>query len=495
MRRLLLLILGLPLLLILLAALLLWLSFDSQRLISLAAEQLEQDTGARLEVRGESSLRFLPRLALQLGDAELTLPGDDPTRIHAESLSIAAKLLPLLRGQPEIHQLSIRGALVYLPAKPGETAGEPLLLKAFQASGLNLAGAPVPISLSARIPGEEPLALELEADLLALDNLQRLQLQNLQVVLRGEQVQDDAGTGDLITLKNGSGEFRLDGMTASLNAESLQIQRHPLQNAALQLRQLAEGETRIDALTGQLHEGQLETRGSLWISDSGNRYALQGSLTGLSVGALLQAMEVEAGLQGKGDLQWQLRAEGAETPDLLESLNGTVTLDSKALTLREIGVESMLCQVVAQVNQEALSTTFPADTELRPLHATLRFADGQMRLNPLRGSLQHIELTGDGRLTLATGDLHAELRARLSEGLGETDRACRVNPRLVAIDWPVKCRGQLGSEPKDWCKVDAESILAELARNELEGKAREGAGRLLQKLLGGSREETPSRQD
>lgn len=488
MRRLILLLLGLPLLLIVIGGLLIWLLVDEQRLVSLATEQLEQRTGARLQVHGESSLHFFPELALQLGDAELTLPGESPTRVRAESLSLAAQLLPLLKGQAEVDSLTIREARVHLPPKPGESAGEPLLLKAFEASDINLAGEPTPISLELEVPGEDPLNLTLDAELLAGGDLQQLQLQDLQALLVS---QEQAVDTPLLALRNGRGEFQLRDMAATLNAESLQIQQHPLTDAALRVRMLPGGEVRIDSLTGVVHEGQLDTRGSIWMNDAANRYTLEGSLTGLSIEALLQAMAVEAGLQGRGDLQWQLRAEGGETPALLESLAGTVELDSAALTLRDIGVEGMLCRVVAQVNQEALSTTFPADTELRPLHATLRFAEGQMRLAPLRGSLEHIELTGDGRLALASGDLRAELRARLSEGLGETDRACRVNPRLAAIDWPVKCRGQLGSEPKDWCKVDAESILADLARNELEGKAREGAGRLLQRLLGGDREETP----
>ncbi|MAL96258.1 MAG: hypothetical protein CME40_14380 [Haliea sp.] len=486
MRRLLLLIIGLPLLLIALGGLLAWLLVDQQRLVSLAATQLEQRTGAVLEVHGDSSLRLFPELALALGDAELTLPGESPTRVRAETLSLAAKLLPLLQGRAEIDSLSIRQARVFLPPQPGKTAGEPLLINSFQARDINLAGEPTPISLDLTVPGDEPLTLTLEGRLLTAAGLENLQLQDLQAIVR------EASGEPRVTLENGSGEFQLADMRATLRAERLQIQQHPLTTVILQLRLRAGGDLRIDSLTGDLHQGQLATQGSIWIGETANRYALEGKLSGLSLEALLQAMELEAGLQGKGDLQWQLRAEGAETDELLQSLSGTVELDSDALTLRDIGVEGMLCQVVAQVNQEALSTAFPADTELRPLHATLHFADGQMRLDPLRGSLEHIELRGDGRLALLSGDLRAELRARLSEGLGETDRACRINPRLAAIDWPVKCRGQLGTSPKDWCRVDAESILADLARNELEGKARKEAGRLLQRLLGGDREEAPA---
>lgn len=486
MRRLLLLIIGLPLLLIAIGGLLAWLLVDQQRLVSLAATQLEQRTGAVLEVHGDSSLRLLPELALALGDAELTLPGESPTRVRAQSLSLATRLLPLLQGRVEIDKLSIRQARVFLPPAPGENAGDPLLLENFDASDFNLAGDPTPVSLDLVVPGDDPLKLSMEGRLLAAAGLENLQLQDLRAVVR------QAPEGTLATLKGASGEFLLRDMRATLRAESLQIRQHPLKEVSLQLTLLSGGELRIDSLTGDLHQGELATQGSIWIGETANRYALEGSLTGLSLEALLQALEVEAGLQGKGNLQWQLRAEGAETDDLLQNLNGTVELGSEALTLRDIGVEGMLCQVVAQVNQEALSTAFPADTVLRPLHATLHFADGQMRLDPLRGSLEHIELRGDGRLTLASGDLRAELRARLSEGLGEVDRACRVNPRLAAIDWPLKCRGQLGTEPKDWCRVDAESILADLARNELEGKARKEAGRLLQRLLGGDREEAPA---
>lgn len=475
MRRLLLWLLGIPLLIIVIAAAVLWALYDEEQLIRIAADQLEQRTGATLEVHGEGRLRFLPTLALQLEDAELTLPGEAPTRVRAEEMNLANQLLPLLKGQLGLDSLNIRRAEVHLPPAPGEPAGEPLMLSAFQASGINLAGEPTPISLTLQIPGEEPLTLNLEAQLTANADFQELQLASLQAVLQGD--------APLVTLSDGSGRVRVSEQTATLKAERLQLQQHPLEQARLQLRLMPGDELRIESLTGTLHQGALDTRGSVWTGGEAPRITLRGSLQGISIDKLLAAMEVEAELQGSGDLQWQLATTGADTEALLQALDGTVDLASPSLTLREIGIHQLLCGVVARVNQEALTASFPADTVFSPLRATLRFRDGQMLLDPLEGSLEHIELRGDGRLAMASGDLRAELRARLSPGLGDTDPACRVNKRLTAIDWPVECRGQLGTEPKDWCRVDAESIVADLARNELEGKAREGAGRLLQRLL------------
>ncbi len=80
----------------------------------------------------------------------------------------------------------------------------------------------------------------------------------------------------------------------------------------------------------------------------------------------------------------------------------------------------------------------------------------------------------------------------MSPGLAKLDPACRVNERITDIAWPVNCRGNVNGEPEDWCGVDTQEIIEDLATNELKRKAAEeidrklgeGAGEALKKLFG-----------
>ena len=92
-------------------------------------------------------------------------------------------------------------------------------------------------------------------------------------------------------------------------------------------------------------------------------------------------------------------------------------------------------------------------------------------------------LVGSGKFDLLSQDFSATFKASLSPELEELDRACRVSKRLTAISWPVNCSGNVATEPGDWCSVDAEKIVTDLAVNEGKRKIEKKASKFLDKLL------------
>ncbi|WP_116368777.1 AsmA family protein [Parahaliea mediterranea] len=249
MRRFLLFLLLTPILLIAAAALLVPLLVDEERLLAIAAEALEEKTGATLSVGGEASLRLLPRIALSMEQVELTLPGEGQPDLSAGRLDIGVKPLPLLSGEVQIQRLALERLLVTVPAGPpapsvdtsdlsdaqldafyrerrkaikaaGEGAGLALAapmalevaelnlrdsrlvlmadagqpdriveIKSLNATDLNLAGRPVPLSLALALPANEPggtpVALQLNATLRLDQNSQQLALDQFQAQVRG----------------------------------------------------------------------------------------------------------------------------------------------------------------------------------------------------------------------------------------------------------------------------------------------------------------------
>jgi uncharacterized protein involved in outer membrane biogenesis len=88
---------------------------DKERLVALASERLERETGARLEVSGPVELAFFPRLELAMRDATLTVP-DGGSTLQAGLLETGIELLPLLRRQLAIDRIALNDIVVTLVA-------------------------------------------------------------------------------------------------------------------------------------------------------------------------------------------------------------------------------------------------------------------------------------------------------------------------------------------------------------------------------------------
>lgn len=610
MPKILLYLIGIPLLLVIVAVVVLPLVLDEERLVTIATEQLEERSGAKLTVRGDAGLTLFPRLALRLGDADLQLPGEGQPQASVRELSVEIFLRPLLSRKVAIKGLELDGLVVTLPAREeaevpdlatlsdaelerfyaarrkalqeaaeggvGAALGAPLALNVAslrlsdariiqqQPSGaepvvielpmlrgadLNLEGEPASMTLQLLLPGEPDMILEVATVFSADADSRILNLQELEAELSGATAEPlilrasgsvtlDQRLAELeLELESGatrgSGTLRyaatespqidavlrmnlldpalllLAGPEAATSADTdpadgdaplpldalrladtradLQVERavvgaHTVENLRLRLRAV-EGVATFGTIRGDIHGGKLDATATLNARLSTPTLDTRGELAGLDSSALLAALDAEPVLSGTADASWQLDSRGNSRNALVGALEGEILLDTEGLALEQVGVERMLCQVIAQVNREPLQAELPARSSFDSVSARIQLGEGEARLDPLRADLTHIALRGDGRLDLLSNDFVATFRARLAPTLEEVDPACRVNQRLAAIDWPVNCRGQLGGEPGEWCRVDSEAIVADLARREIENMAREEGGRFLQRLL------------
>ncbi|QIB65338.1 AsmA family protein [Kineobactrum salinum] len=610
MLRILLYIIGIPLLLILLAAILLPLVLDEEQLLALAAERLEQSSGAQLTVHGDSRLSLLPRLALTLDEAELALPGKDQPDITVQRLAVEVRLLPLLSGTVAIKGIELAGLVATVPAQPAQPAvdtstlsdaeldafyearrqavrdaaansagaalglplalnvqrlnisdarivllqadgGEPRMIElvALTATDMNLAGEPAALNLQLRIPGANPVALSLDLRFSADLDQQRVQLQSLVADIEGATRQPlqlrASGPVDLerqvaeleLALESGTmtgagnlryasfespqidttlqlselnpallvlagpeaateaGDVEADGdaplplhalrlvdTRAALQVERAVFGLHSIEQLQLKLR-VVEGIATLETIRGRLHGGELDASAVLNGQHNTARLETRGELTGADTALLLAALEAQPVLSGSASLDWQLTGSGRSRNELVQGLDGTVELTTGGLALEQVGIERLLCQTVAQINQEPLQTELPTRSEFESLTASITLGQGQALLAPLRAELAHLSLLGEGNFDLASAEFNARLEAQLSPDLASLDPACRVNERLTAIAWPVNCSGSPDTAPAGWCKVDSREIIRELASSELQRKAREEGGKLLQRLL------------
>jgi uncharacterized protein involved in outer membrane biogenesis len=208
-----------------------------------------------------------------------------------------------------------------------------------------------------------------------------------------------------------------------------------------------------------------------------------GSANGLDIvlaGGVENAAPV---ISGTVNLDWRLRSAGSDRATLLAGLDGPVSLATTVLILHGTSVENIMCQTIALANQETLTATFPAATHFKPLAARIVVADGRASLQPMQAYLPGVALTGTGSLDLLADVFTAQFVARVSPELEQLDHACRVSKQLMALDWPVTCTSDNGTEPADWCRVDTTQILQSLMLDGGMEKLEKKANKFLNKLF------------
>lgn len=286
---------------------------------------------------------------------------------------------------------------------------------------------------------------------------------------------------------DGSRPLPLDAIRTIDTRAELAIERavfgaHSLSDVRAGLRAV-DGLVTLQPLKGNIYDGTIDLQATFDGRYNTARLSTTGGVKEVNIGSALVAMETGAILTGTARAEWNLTSEGRTVDGLVAGLSGPVNASVDNAVLQELGVEKMLCEAVALVNRERMRADLPDTSRFQELGMTITLGDGQARLKSLRAQLQHIGLTGSGRLDLLSQAFRSEFKARLSPTLGELDPACEVSKRLTSIDWTVDCEGQVQGDPGEWCAVDTEEIIEDLAKYEVQRKVEKKAGKFLEKLL------------
>lgn len=614
MARFLVILVAIPLILVLMVALLLPMLLDTEKLVTVAATQLEKQTGATLVVNGEAKLSLFPTLGLQLSDAMLSAPGEQPGELEVGTLKIGVELMPLLSSEIEIQTIEAESVAITLAAPPeqpaidtskltdsqldafyvkrreaiakaaheagsgaalalplalnvqrlwlrdvtvrivgeGEDTDSVVQLVELEATGLNLDDRPIPLQAIVVLP-EQAITIALAGSVSINQSGGSAGLEALSVTITGaladpvtltangqvnipNQVADLQLTIETGTTK-GNGTLRyasfespqidavmalnqfnpallalagpeaaqevdapaeasdssgdeplpLDALRvidtrAQLTVENVIIDVHTITDVKVDVRAV-EGVVTLSQLSGTVHEGRLAMDATLNGRLSNATVDMRGALTGLNIASALAAMEAEPIASGQANLDFTLGGKGATQNALIANLAGPITLTTEAVELKDIGVEKMLCQAVALVNQESLSAALPENSAFKTLRADLALKEGKLRLDPLTARLEGVSLKGEGSVDLLSQDLNAVFSARLSPDLAELDPACRINDRYTDMDWPVRCEGNISGDPAKWCGVDTAGIIEDMATKEAKRAVEKEAGKLLDKLF------------
>ncbi|EAQ96634.1 AsmA family protein [Congregibacter litoralis] len=404
--RVLLWVLGVPLVLIILAAILVPLFLDEEALVEIAAERIKEQSGAELRIDGDASLSLFPKVALSASAVSLNVP-DSKTRIVADSFSAGVALMPLFRKSVEIDSIRVDGLTLSAEAVDEEAAkAEAMDTTTLSNSELDEFYA-VRAQARAKAQAEAaasvlavPLALEVgelslaDIHVITVDSdgqpISELQLRQLTakdlnidgrpVPLTAEVIIPSGDDKDPMSITL-AGEFRTNLNAETLNLDSLNLRVTGATPDPITLGLSGEFalDTQVADLKLELQTGDLKGSGTL-------RYA---SFESPQIDADLALTELNPAL-----LVLAGPDAGAEVADSEASADGDTSLPLNALRMIDTRAKLRIDSVVLDAHR------------LTDVNAQLRVADGVATLDPVtaqvHGGKIDFSAVFNGRYNLAT---------------------------------------------------------------------------------------------
>jgi AsmA protein len=482
-----------------------------QLVLDMATDRLSM-TGSKLQAGllyprlGQKRLAFELLFALEANIEaysarlqEMTLKGPDGLEISGNLLFEELDSAPRYSGQLQLAPLSLRAWLIRLNAMPNMAKTTALAevaltspisgdLDRLTLDGLNLTldGS----TFSGRLGGDfdgQRLDMDLQGDNINID----------------DYLPSSEGAPGMVRLPGVSRAWAQQENTDLLPAEwlaevalnlrlrlgELTLMDQNFQDVSLAVNG-SDGVHKLTEFVSGFHSGELQASGELDAGEDPLEWAL--SLTGqeLRLGSLLASLgheppPVEGRLSGEG----QLTSQGNSLPVIKRGLNGRLELGVDEGRLTGTNISRELCTVAAALDGGTPSREWREGTPFEQATATIRLVDGVASSDDLVLNIPGIDVGGTGELDLGSEAFDLRIAARFSEGL---DPACAVNPRLVGVDLPLRCQGQLSGDSSEWCSIDRDA-LQETLSGALRREAKQRLGGEVERRLDKAAEQIDER--
>lgn len=235
-----------------------------------------------------------------------------------------------------------------------------------------------------------------------------------------------------------------------------------------------EGRQRLSRFEAGFYEGSLGAEGELDLTRDPIRWQLEPRIERVRTDELLEALsDEEAPLRGRLSADGELTSRGNTWPSLKRHLDGRIAMHIDDGAILDVNVSRELCTAVAALEGRETSRDWHPDTRFERAEATFVIRDGTLNSDDLLVTIPGIELGGEGWLDLISERFELRAAARLVDS---ADAACRVNPRLERVPFPVRCEGSLSGDSTEWCRFDPQafqSAIGEALRDELGRRAGE----------------------
>jgi AsmA protein len=234
------------------------------------------------------------------------------------------------------------------------------------------------------------------------------------------------------------------------------------------------GLVELKNLSVDLYNGEIKTTGLLDARPTLATLKAKVNINGVEMKPVLSAVSEVDWLNGKTNLNANITTKGNTVEAWQRGLNGSANFAMTNLLAEGISIDKQLCQSIALIKGKTLSNQWSENTALDNLNGKIRFINGTMQNDSLTGGSSTIKLTGNGWLSPEKNKMNYKLGVQITGDQISQDPACEVNKRYRDISWPLQCKGQLDTEPKNLCGIDQskmKDIVKDLTVDEVGRKA------------------------
>lgn len=262
-----------------------------------------------------------------------------------------------------------------------------------------------------------------------------------------------------------------------------------------------DGRLNVSELSAKVYGGSISQSLQIDANHEPARWQAKQSLNAIDVAQLLESRDIDVSFSGMANLDSSMTMRGNTFDSLQQTTSGKTSFSLNQGVYGDDNIELRICQAIALVRNEKLSSNWPQTTSLNDTTAQINWNNGIGKITSLSAGLPNASIQGDGTINLIKQNLDLRLRANVSgetgaansqaEGLADFDPGCAINKRYRNIQWPLRCKA---NADKSSCGVDnsrLDKILTDVAKDrakeklseELNERLGEGVGDVLRGLF------------
>lgn len=257
------------------------------------------------------------------------------------------------------------------------------------------------------------------------------------------------------------------------------LQAHKLKLSGLDVQiEAAGGRLQVAPLRASLYGGSLD--GALAVNAANNQFSLRQNLRGIDISPLLKDLADKDILEGHGNVSLDVTTRGDTVPALKRGLAGKAALDLRDGAIKGINVGKLLRSAKNLLGgKQAVSGTADTaeKTEFSGMTASFNIDGGVARNNDLSLKSPVVRLAGEGAIDIGHDRLDYLAKVSVDESL--TGPGSEL-AQLKGISVPLRLRGPYSQIAYT---LELDKLLVDVAKSQLQEKAKEALGKELQKLF------------
>ena len=277
----------------------------------------------------------------------------------------------------------------------------------------------------------------------------------------------------------GAGSWPALHANGSLSVQALRVAGMSLSNLKAEIKADPHG-LHIEPLTADLYQGRLSGSATLR-AGAPLQLALRQRLLDVQIGPLLSDALGQDRLQGRGQLDLDLKTAGADLAAWKQALQGQARIELRDGALRGINVAQVMRQVGSALGRDQTgSATANESTDFSELSASFTVRQGVARNDDLLAMSPLLRVGGAGDIDLVAGQLDYLLKATVVDSLQG-----QGGPELQALRGqtvPLRLQGPFDAIRY---RIDLADMARSAARSRLEGKEEELKDKARRKLSEG----------